>query len=112
MQHPTLASRDHNAGVATPRRRSRAKPKPPRSRAVITAELRGLGGLVLEQALLDATAAPLTSLLEWANRLATELNVEGVGAPEDYREMLRAIVEVNKRAERAAELGLPTVRAA
>jgi hypothetical protein len=84
------------------RRRSRAKPRPPRPRAVILAELRGLGGLVLEQALLDATAEPLPSLLEWSNRLATELSVDGVGTPENYRGLLRAIVEVNKRAERAA----------
>ncbi|MCB0873221.1 MAG: hypothetical protein KDC36_07580 [Thermoleophilia bacterium] len=112
MQPPALAGREATAPRTTPRRRSRAKPKPPRARAVIMAELRGLGGLILEQALLDATASPLSSLLEWANRLAVELNVDGVGEPSDYREMLRAIVEVNKRAERAAELGLPTVRAA
>ena len=53
-----------------PRRRSRAKARPPRSYAVICAELRGLGGLVLEQALLDGTEAPLASLCEWADRLA------------------------------------------
>jgi hypothetical protein len=66
---------------------------------VICAELRGLGGLVLEQALLDGTEAPLASLCEWADRLASELGVEGVGVPPDYRGLLHAIVEMNKRAE-------------
>jgi hypothetical protein len=88
-----------SATPAKPRRRSRAKARPPRAYAVICAELRGLGGLVLEQALLDATEAPLESLCEWANRLARELDVEGVGAPQDYRCLLHAIVEMNKRAE-------------
>jgi hypothetical protein len=82
-----------------PRRRSRAKARPARAYAVICAELRGLGGLVLEQALLDGTEAPLGSLCEWADRLARELGVEGVGQPEDYRGLLHAIVEMNKRAE-------------
>ncbi len=102
MALPASAPTDGTTPRPASRRRSRAKPKPPRARAVILAELRGLGGLILEQALLDATATPLDSLLAWANRLAGELGVEGVGAPEDYRQMLRAIVEVNKRAEAAA----------
>jgi hypothetical protein len=92
------------AATTTPRRRSRAKARPPRAYAVICAELRGLGGLVLEQALLDATEAPLTSLCEWANRLGRELGVDGIGEPEDYRGLLHAIVEMNKRAE-ALHLG-------
>lgn len=82
-----------------PRRRSRAKARPPRAYAVICAELRGLGGLVLEQALLDGTEEPLVSLCEWADRLALELGVDGVGRPGDYRSLLHAIVEMNKRAE-------------
>ena len=90
---------------AKPRRRSRAKARPPRAYAVVCAELRGLGGLVLEQALLDASEAPLTSLCAWADRLAAELGVEGVGAPEDYRALLHAIVEMNKRAEAAQATG-------
>ncbi len=81
------------------RRRSRAKVRPPRAHAVICAELRGLGGLVLEQALLDGTEPPLVSLCDWADRLALELGVEGVGVPADYRGLLHAIVEMNKRAE-------------
>ena len=80
------------------RRRSRAKPKPPRQRIVVTSELRGLGGLVLEQALLDGTAEPQASLVAWANRLASELDVAGVGNPADYRELMKAIVAVNRRA--------------
>ena len=89
------------------RRRSRAKPKPPRQRIVVTSELRGLGGLVLEQALLDGTAEPQTSLVVWANRLAAELDVAGVGSPADYRELMKAIVAVNRRA--AADPDRPMV---
>ena len=82
-----------------PRRRSRAKPKPARARLIVTAELRGLGGVVLEQALLDATAEPQTSLIGWANRLAAGLDVRGVGSPRSYRELMQGIVAVNRRAE-------------
>jgi len=89
------------------RRRSRAKPKPPRQRLVVTSELRGLGGLVLEQALLDGTAEPQASLVAWANGLAAELDVAGVGRPADYRELMKAIVAVNRRA--AADPDRPMV---
>ncbi len=100
-----MTSTAATAARPKPRRRSRAKARPPRAHAVICAELRGLGGLVLEQALLDGAEAPLSSLCEWADRLARELGVEGVGQPEDYRSLLHAIVEMNKRAEaRHAEL--------
>jgi hypothetical protein len=83
----------------TTRRRSRAKPKPPRQRIVVRSELKGLGGLVLELALLDGTAEPQRSVIEWANRLAAELDVEGVGRPADYRELMHAIVEISHRAD-------------
>lgn len=92
---------------APPRRRSRAKPKPPRPRLVVISELRGLGGVVLEQALLDASAAPQPSLVAWANRLAAELDVAGPGGPASYREFMGAIVEVHRRAE--ADPVRPTV---
>jgi hypothetical protein len=95
------------ARPSPPRRRSRAKPKPPRARLVVISELRGLGGLVLEQALLDRTAEPQASLVAWANRLAAELAVEGVGSPADYCELMQAIVAVNRRA--AADPDRPTV---
>jgi len=95
------------ARPSPPRRRSRAKPKPPRPRLVVVSELRGLGGLVLEQALLDGSADPQPSLVGWANRLAAELAVEGVGSPADYRELMQAIVAVNRRA--AADPDRPTV---
>lgn len=102
-----MTSTATTASRPKPRRRSRAKARPPRAYAVICAELRGLGGLVLEQALLDGTQAPLGSLCEWADRLAGELGVEGVGQPGDYRGLLHAIVEMNKRAEvRHAELNV------
>jgi hypothetical protein len=97
---------------ARPRRRSRAKPRPPRARAVVTAELRGLGGLVLEQALLDASAPPVESLVEWANRLASELGVEAPGQPETNRDLMQAIVAVNRRATALALAGEPIVAAA
>ncbi len=83
---------------APPRRRSRAKPKPPRRRIVVISELRGLGGLVLEQALLDRSAEPQGSLVAWANRLAMELDVEGPGAPATYRDLMQSIVAINRRA--------------
>lgn len=82
----------------TPRPTSR----PPREHAVIAAELRGLGGLVLEQALVDRGAQPISSLVDWTNRLAEELGVDGVGAPENYGQLLRGIVKVNRRAEETA----------
>ncbi len=99
---PLELSTTGEAPVRTTRRRSRAKPRPPRARAVILAELKGLGGLVHEQALLDAGAPPQESLVEWANRLAGELAVEGVGAPENYRDLLWCIVEVNRRGRESA----------
>lgn len=95
------------APPATPRRRSRAKPKPPRMRIVVRSELRGLAGLVFEQALLDGAAEPQTSLVRWANRLAAELDVDDIGAPADYREMLHALVGLSRRAD--ADPERPTV---
>lgn len=69
-----------------------------RSREIAIAELRGLGGLVLEQALVDGIGTPLPSLVAWGNRLATELGVEGVGAPATYRELMEGVARVNRRA--------------
>jgi hypothetical protein len=65
---------------------------------VVTSELRGLGGLVLEQALLDGTAEPQPSLVAWADRLAFELGVKGAGAPPTYRDLMQSIVAINRRA--------------
>ena len=99
----------------TTRRRSRAKPKPPRPRIVVRMELKGLGGFVVEWALLDATAAPQPSVVAWANRLAAELDVEGVGNPADYRELLHAIVKVAQRADADPErpmVAIPPAQAA
>lgn len=107
VSSPAPLRANRTAPPSPPRRRSRAKPKPPRPRIVVLSELKGLGGLVVEQALLDGTAAPQASVVEWANRLATELDVPGVGAPADYRELLHAIVAVNRRA--AADPDRPTV---
>jgi hypothetical protein len=79
------------------RSRRRAKPRPPRPRPVLMAELRGLGGLVLEQALMDATAQPVTSLLEWADKLAGELGLTRSDAA-TYAELMQSIVQLNRQA--------------
>jgi hypothetical protein len=99
--------RSSAAPASPPRRRSRAKPKPPRPRVVVLSELRGLGGLVLEQALLDGSAEPQRSLVAWADRLAFELDVEGAGSPPTYRDLMQRIVEINRRA--AADPDRPMV---
>jgi len=83
---------------AKPRRRSRAKPRPPRGRRVVTAELRGLGGLVLEQALIDSTARPLPSLVQWARRLAAELGDGAAVRVETNRELMHEITAIGRRA--------------
>lgn len=78
------------------KRRSRAKPRPPRPRQLILAELRGLGGLVLEQGLLAATARPPDSLVAWQRRLAEELAIEVPPRARTYREMLHQIVALSR----------------
>ncbi|MGD9571219.1 MAG: hypothetical protein AB7V62_04985 [Thermoleophilia bacterium] len=94
----TLLAPPPLAPPSPPRRRSRAKPKPPRSRLVVMSELRGCAGMVLELALLDGTAAPQASILTWANRLAAEMDLEGVGSPANYRDLLHGIVTLSRRA--------------
>lgn len=88
------------------RRPSRAKPKPPRSRETVLSELRGLGGLVLEQALQDADARPQASLVAWTGHLAAELGCPAAAAPASYGALMRRIVEINREAE--ANPGRPT----
>jgi hypothetical protein len=65
----------------------------PRTRALAEAELRGLGGIVLEQALLDSTAHALPSLVEWAGHLADELGGRLVPVSSNA-DLFRAIVAV------------------
>jgi hypothetical protein len=84
--------------AAPARSRRRAKPRPPRPRPVLMAELRGLGGLVLEQALMDASAQPVTSILEWADQLAGELGVEKELHAATYADLMQSIVRVNRAA--------------
>lgn len=80
-----------------------------RPRAQAAAELRGLGGLVLEQALVDRTAPPVPSLVEWTMRLAGELDVTPlVRRPTTNVELLRAIVTIS----RTAADGQPALSAA
>lgn len=80
------------------RRRSRARPRP-RPRAVCIAELRGLGGVVLEQALLDAAARPVPSLVAWLSRVAGELGVAPEAPPGTNRELMRAVARVARAAD-------------
>lgn len=81
--------------AAKPRRAEAA----PRTEVQVLAELRGLGGLVLEQALLDQDARPLQSLVDWFHRLAEELGIAAPPRARNYSEMLRAIVSVSRAAE-------------
>lgn len=83
-------------------RKSRAAPKEPRPRTAVRAELRSLSALVYEQALMDADAPPVDTLLAWADGLAAELGVEGVGEPADNRALLHAMVRVSQDADRGA----------
>lgn len=53
---------------------------PPRQ---VRAELRSLSAPAYERALMDADAAPVETLLGWADRLAGELGLPGVGRPPD-----------------------------
>ena len=92
------------AGAAAPSRSPRAPA------LIVTAELRGLGGVVLEQALLDSTSDPQKSLIAWANRLAAELDVEGVGTPRSLPGSHAGHRRVNRRA--AADPTRPRRRAA
>jgi hypothetical protein len=82
-------------------RKSRAAPRAARPFAEVRAELRSLSALVYEQALMDASAAPVDSLLGWADRLAGELGVEGVGRPADNRLLLHVMVRLSQDADRA-----------
>lgn len=90
------------------RRRSRAKPPAPRPRAAVLAELRALGGLVLELALQDGGARPPASLTAWAARLAAELGCgpAAAPAPATSRDLLRRIRDVHREAQ--AHPGRPT----
>ncbi len=64
----------------------------------MTAELRGLGGLVLEQALIDATARPLPSLVQWTRRLAVELGDAAAVRVETNRQLMHEITAIGRRA--------------
>lgn len=87
------------APPASKRRRSRAKPRPARARVVVVTELRGLGGLVLEQALLEAGARPLRSLADWTERLTRELGQEPGAPAATYAELMHRITAVARTAE-------------
>ena len=79
------------------RRPSRAKPRPARSAELILAELRGLGGLVLEQGLLSPTGRPPSSLIAWQRRLAVELATDESTRARSYRELLHQIVALSRK---------------
>lgn len=86
-------------------RKSRAAPKAARAFMEVRAELRSLAALVYEQALMDASAPPVDSLLEWADRLAGELGIDGIGRPPDNRALLHGMVRVSQDADRVAPPG-------
>jgi hypothetical protein len=66
------------------------------------AELRGHLIFVYEQVELDATATPVPSVVEWSNRLAGELGLDGVGAPSDYRTLYFSVCEVIRQGQALA----------
>lgn len=86
-------------------RKSRAAPKAARSFVEVRAELRSLSALVYEQALMDAGAAPVETVLHWADRLADELGVDGVARPPDNRALLHTMVRLSHDADEAAPAG-------
>lgn len=94
---PVAAGAAH-AEASAPKRRSRAKPRPSRARGVVVTELRGLGGLVLEQALLEAGARPLRSLTDWTDRLSRELGQQPGAPAETYAELMHRIAAVSRAA--------------
>jgi hypothetical protein len=93
--------RQISTAESAPRKRNQPAPRTPEQ---ALAELRGLGGLVLEQALLDNTTRPLGSLLEWTDRLAAELGEPRPGRASNYPELLRVIVAISRRAGDPREL--------
>jgi hypothetical protein len=112
MALPLTASNTPGTTRTTPRRRSRAKPRPPRPYAVVMAELRGHLIFVYEQVELDGSAAPVASVVEWSNRLASELGVRGVGAPADYRTLYFSVCDVIRSGQAIAPGAVPAAEAA
>jgi hypothetical protein len=104
-----LRLHDPEAETEAPRprkRRSRAKPKPPRPREVVEAELRGLGGLAYEQALLAPEAEPSESIIAWVNALAAELGEGPIPMAATNRGLMGELVRLHRRlAARGAEGG-------
>lgn len=88
-----------DAPAAPRRRRSRAKPRAPRARLVVTSEMRALAAFLCEWALLDRTARPQASVIDWADRLAAELGLPGTGRPRTNGELFYAVKELMQRAE-------------
>ena len=84
--------------ASAPSRKPQRNEQAPRTREQILAELRGLGGLVLEQALLDSTARPLKSLMDWTGRLAAELGESMPERVQNYPDLLRLILTISRRA--------------
>jgi hypothetical protein len=97
LRRPSKPDPDEAASPKRKQRRSRAKPRPPRSLEEVRAEFRGLCGLVYEQAMLDATAEPIDSLTEWAARLSSELGVEAPGSTATYRDLLMELSRIHQQ---------------
>ena len=65
-----------------------------RPRREVLVELRALGAMVYGRAAVDADGRPHEGLIGWADRLAAELGVAGVGHPADFRALLHAIARI------------------
>lgn len=85
--------------TARPKRKrpSRAKPRPPRATELILAELRGLGGVVLEHGLLGPDSVPVESLIIWQRRLTEELGFPFAPRAMSYHQMMNQMVSLNRQ---------------
>jgi hypothetical protein len=91
---------------APPRRRvrpSRRAPPRPRPRAVAVAELRALGTRAYELAIDDPAAVAPVALVEWATRLAGELEASFPERPRAVRDLLAAICELSREIREVRE---------
>jgi hypothetical protein len=87
-----------------PRRRrpSRARPRVARPAALAREEIRALGTRVLELAIVDPDAPPPGAMVGWLAALAAELGLPRPAATGTNRLMVRAIVDLHRRAGEGA----------
>ncbi|MGD9694673.1 MAG: PilZ domain-containing protein [Thermoleophilia bacterium] len=77
------------------------KPRRPRSRVVMMAELRALGTRAYELAVIDPAEVPPPALNEWLTRLAEDLGVWPPPPARSARDLLMAIRDVTRAAREA-----------